>query len=414
MRMKFMSNRTILVTLLLLSISWNSLTEHTDRPDGACTPHTTTTLRNTQPLSTDHTIRIDEHGVVIDVITNQEENDRGLHTRGGHVDSSSSISGHPTTDEATVYHLNSHLDGNSHSANSLIDPTVTLSSLLSFSLTQPGDGSQSDPDGIPTRFMLMQKGHRGNAIQALHATKAWREKYSVDTILSRPHPNYDVYKAIFPVYLAGRDPTGHIIVVEQLGKINDELAKRKNISMDEVLIHFVYMVEYCWNILDRPPHNHLLGSIASTSSDLSGDNHPRSSPGTMVTIMDCEGVAMSTLLGFGKTASENRKFLLNFVQTVSENYPLRGYKTLVVNVPDWLSGIYNNLIRPLLKESAREKIKLYKAGKEQDEVLSALGLNYIYRENSVHTDAQQNEMNENVLSMARESPMEQELRNFVS
>lgn len=83
-----------------------------------------------------------------------------------------------------------------------------------FSLFQKGDGSESDPDGIPGRYLRMQKGNRVKAKAALEATLAWRKEHNVDTILSRPHPKYDVCKRACPQYFCGRDPTGVSVCVE--------------------------------------------------------------------------------------------------------------------------------------------------------------------------------------------------------
>jgi len=411
-----MSDRVVKLIFLLLSCSWLSWSEHVDRTDTTCASQPV--LRRSPTASTDQTFEgsttllIDD--AAINKIAIESIPDRIWDVRGGQIDSTSIPSG-ATSVESLVFDVKT--DTTNGAVNIQPDDTVTDLESLSFSLIQPGDGSQTDPDGIPTRFLLMQKGHRDHAIHALKATQAWREHHNIDTILSRPHPNYDVYKAIFPVFLAGRDPTGHIIVVEQLGKINDELAKRKNISMDEVLFHFVFMVEYCWNVLDKPPHHnpsitpHTSSASAAQKDNNSVDGKHRS-PGSMVTIFDCQGVTISSILGLGRAASENRKFLIKFVQTISDHYPLRSYKTLIVNAPNWVHGIYYNLVRPLLRESSREKIKLFHGGKEQLDALNELGLLIHGNENSSQADPS-NMMSDALQSMARKSTMEQDFRNFV-
>jgi len=53
---------------------------------------------------------------------------------------------------------------------------------------------------------------------------------------------------------------------------------------------------------------------------------------------------------------------------MSENYPGRSYKTLVINAPRWFHALYK-IFKPLLRESTREKIVILKAGEQQDTAL---------------------------------------------
>ena len=117
-----------------------------------------------------------------------------------------------------------------------------------FPLIIPGDGSETDPDGLPDRFLRMQKGNREKALTAFHHTVDWRKEHQVDTILSRPHPKYQACKNVFPHYFCGRDPTDHIVFVQRPGHINLNLAKANDVSTDELLLHYVYILEYCWNM----------------------------------------------------------------------------------------------------------------------------------------------------------------------
>ena len=50
---------------------------------------------------------------------------------------------------------------------------------------------------------------------------------------------------------------------------------------------------------------------------------------------------------------------------MSENYPGRSYKTLVINAPRWFHALYK-IFKPLLRESTRQKIVILKAGEQQD------------------------------------------------
>jgi len=216
---------------------------------------------------------------------------------------------------------------------------INLTNLV-FGPTQTGDGSEADPDGIPDRFIRMQKGNRQQARDAYVATVQWRLENDVDTILSRAHPKYDICKKIFPHYFAGRDVLGHPIVVQRPGQLDFQLAHEQNISMDDLLFHYVFVLEYCWNILEPGPN------------------------GVMTSVVDMTGVSLRKCF-----AGEMREFIQKSIGVISENYPQRSHRTLVVNAPGWFGKLFK-IIKPLLRESTRQKIAIFNAGAEQDKALA--------------------------------------------
>lgn len=223
--------------------------------------------------------------------------------------------------------------------------TISLdfsASEYAFSLYQQGDGSDEDPDGIPTRYLKMQGGDRAKAKKALEATIKWREENDVDTILARPHSKFEVCKKIFPHFFCGRDETDHVILLQRPGLINLDLAKLNNIEGEDLLYHYVYAMEYLWKVLEPNVE------------------------GTMTSIIDMTGVNFSLL---------TKRELLNVVKlfciTMDAHFPQRSHKTLVINSPKWFGAIYK-LVSPLLRESTKEKISIYSPGSEQDEALSVL------------------------------------------
>jgi len=118
---------------------------------------------------------------------------------------------------------------------------TTETKSLIFPATTDHDGSSDDPDGIPTRFLLMKKGDREGAKEAFESTLAWRKEFNVDTMLSRPHPKYDVCKALVPHYFAGEDPHGNIVFAQRPSLLDFELMKKNNATIDDLLMH----VSYC-------------------------------------------------------------------------------------------------------------------------------------------------------------------------
>ena len=256
---------------------------------------------------------------------------------------------------------------------------------LIFAASKVGDGSESDEDGLPNRYLRMQKGHREKAKAAFAHTVQWREEHDINTILQRPHPLFDICKRIFPVYIPGRDVSNNIVVIQRVGMIDLEFGKHNNITGDDLLFHYVYLVEYCWNILEPGPPD-----------------------GVMTTVMDLKNVRLKTFRD-----AEIRNFLIKFVKTMSDHYPQRSHKTLIINAPSWVNMAYR-VVKPILRESTKKKITLYSGGPAQDKALiDILGKDIVPRElltrplpndNSEHDDESRHDS----------SKVETEIRLFVS
>jgi hypothetical protein len=205
--------------------------------------------------------------------------------------------------------------------------------------TFPITPSPTDPDGIPYRWMVMAKYNRQVALQAFRSTLAWREQHAVDTILWRPHVKFDQVKAIFPHFFTGRDIFGNVIFVQRPGLVQLDLKHKLNISNEEMYHHIIYVFEYCWNILEP------------------GQNS------TMTNVIDLSGLSFGMMHN-----NELISFVKDIVSISSHHYPTRSFKTFVVNAPRWFGALFN-LLKPLLRESTREKIEIYTGGKKQDEAL---------------------------------------------
>lgn len=257
--------------------------------------------------------------------------------RGGEISSSSSVE---TVDKVGKEEFEKTVDGDDKAASGVQDEDKKENISLIFAATREGDGSESDPDGLPSRFLRMQKGNREKAKAAFIATVKWRDEYFVNSILDRPYSKYDVLKRIFPVYIPGRDSSNNIVVVQRPGLIDYELGHKNNVTGDDLLMHYVYICEYCWNILEPGPPE-----------------------GVMTTVMDCKNIYFSTY-----TDPEQRYFLKKFVKMMSDHYPQRSYKTLIINAPSWANMAFK-LVKPLLRETTKKKITILNGGKEQDKVL---------------------------------------------
>lgn len=252
--------------------------------------------------------------------------------------------------------------------------------LYEFSLFQSGDGSESDPDGIPGRFLRMQKGNRQKAMVALQATLKFRQEHAVDTILSRPHPQFDVCKLVLPHYFAGRDPTNHVIFVQRPGQIQMQLAEMNNITTDDLLQHYIWTLEYCWNVLEPRPDQ------------------------TMTSVIDLEG------LSFGGV-KQMFGFVKEFVNMMSLHYPQRSYKTLLINSPRWFHTLYR-MISPILRESTKSKIQILSGGHKQRDILQEYLGDAVPRELLGEDD--ELDVNGAEDHTGPMSPMEADTRQFVS
>jgi len=218
-----------------------------------------------------------------------------------------------------------------------------------YTFYQLGDGHESDPDQIPNRYMKVQKGNRAAAKAAMEKTKSWREENDIDGILARPHPKFDQCKTLSPHFFAGRDSKNNIIFYQSPAVVDLKRATKNDVTSDDLLMNYVYVLEYCWNILEEPR-----------------GPPTEEKPYLMTSIIDLTGLNLSLL--------RKRKligFIGKFVSTIDAHFPGRGYKTMLLNAPQWFGTLYK-LITPILRDTTREKIAIYSRGKEQTQALEEL------------------------------------------
>jgi len=224
-------------------------------------------------------------------------------------------------------------------------PTSTVPDSMSkytFPLCQEGDGHETDPDGIPIRYLKMQNGRRDLAKTAFEKTIEWRKENEVDTILARPHSKYDVAKAVFPHYFCGRDDTQHVILLQRPGLLDIKLAHKNGVSGEDLLFHYIYVMEYLWRIIDP------------------------ASDAIMTSIIDLTEMNISIL-----RRREQLRIGSLFLSTMDAHFPQRSHRTFLINAPRWFGALYK-LASPLLREGTKAKIQILSKGKEQDEVLKDL------------------------------------------
>jgi len=224
------------------------------------------------------------------------------------------------------------------------DDGITADSELPPSRGGAAPTETTNPDGtgvrledVPPRYVRMQKGNIVKAAAAYAESLRWRQEHDVDTILDRPHPKFDAIKMIFPAFFPGKDKEGHPILVQRPGCIDWDSMKKNGIKQDELLTHYVYIIEYCWNVLNPDPE------------------------GTMTSIIDLSNLSFTMLF---RRNGEMLSFVKKFVGILSAHYPQRSYKTIIINVPRWFNTAYA-VIKPLLRESTKKKIEIYSRGLKQ-------------------------------------------------
>ncbi|KAL7523852.1 hypothetical protein ACHAWF_000694 [Thalassiosira exigua] len=151
----------------------------------------------------------------------------------------------------------------------------------------------------------MKKGDHEEAKESFVAHLAWRVEYGVDNFFSRFHPKFNVCKAPVLHYIAGQDPHCNVVLIlsQPPALLDFKHMCKNNLTIDDLLLHYVYVGEYCWNILEPGP--------------------PK---GIMTNVLDMRGLSFRSMrnqeyIWFGK----------RFVSMMSTNYPGRSHTTLIMN-----------------------------------------------------------------------------------
>lgn len=182
-------------------------------------------------------------------------------------------------------------------------------------------------------------------------------------------------------HLALLQHSGHVIFVQRPGKISIEVGEANNVTTDDLLMHYVYLLEYCWNEIEPRPDQ------------------------TMMSVIDLGGLHLPKV-------RKMFAFVKEFVNMMSLHYPQRSYKTLLINSPRWFGATYR-LIKPILRESTRSKIQILSGGKRQREALEEYLGEFAPKELLDENDDAVEKVVDEMDHTGPNSPMEQMLRAFV-
>lgn len=167
------------------------------------------------------------------------------------------------------------------------------------------------PEELPLRFLRAGKGDPVEGQRRYEATLKWRAENGIDTILTEPHPNFELIKANYPHYFHLRGRNGEPVFFEQPPKTNLQAMRVGGVTLDGLLHHYAMVTEYQWQAIER-------GDMARS-----------------ITILDLEGMRMMDFVG------ECVDYVRKCSEFTGQHYPERAGFVYVINVPGWFAMIWN-------------------------------------------------------------------------
>ena len=201
--------------------------------------------------------------------------------------------------------------------------------LADVSRTPPPD----PPEETPIRFLLAGKNDPVEGTRRYQATLKWRKENGMDTILTEPHPDFELIKQHYPHYYHLHGHEGQPVFFELPPRTNLAALRAGGVDLKKLLHHYAMVTEFQWQCLER---------------------HDRA---RSITVIDLQGMRMTDFVG------ECVDYVRKSSEFTSQNYPERAGTVLVVNVPGWFKMIWN-VVKPLIDEVTLQKIQILR-GKEE-------------------------------------------------
>jgi len=175
-------------------------------------------------------------------------------------------------------------------------------------------------------------------------SQQWRQQQSVWRIHSTPHSHFTEIKKAYPHYVHGFSRAGYVIVYEQPGKMELKGLFRSGCTVDDMIHHYVYLMEHIGNVLSEDPRIIEARRRWCRENGKSELEHW----GTMV-VMDVSGAGPSMLSG------DVLRYLKRAGDINSAHYPSTLKRAFVVNAPFYLAGLFSG-IRNILPESVHVEL----------------------------------------------------------
>ena len=175
-------------------------------------------------------------------------------------------------------------------------------------------------------------------------SQKWRRERKVWRIHSTPHSHFAEIKKAYPHFVHGFSKAGYIIVYEQPGKMELKGLFRSGCTVDDMIHHYVFLMEYIGNVLSQD------SQIIEARRQWCRENGKSELEhwGIMV-VMDVSGAGPSMLSG------DVLRYLKRAGDTNSAHYPSTIKRAFVVNSPFYLAGIFSG-IRNILPESVHVEL----------------------------------------------------------
>eukprot|EP00980_Cylindrotheca_fusiformis_P001328 scaffold333_cov133-Cylindrotheca_fusiformis.AAC.54 len=194
------------------------------------------------------------------------------------------------------------------------------------------------PDELPLRFLKAGKDDVQEGKRRYAATLQWRKENGMDTILVKPHPQFEIIKKSYPHYYHQRGRNGSPVFFEQPPKTDLKAMRKAGVSMNDLLHHYAMITEFGWQFVER------------------------SDSGRSIFIIDLEGMRMRDFVG------DCVDYVRQCSKFTGQHYPERAGFIFVINVPFWFQTIWN-VVKPMVDEVTLQKIDIIRG---KDKVLEAL------------------------------------------
>jgi len=213
---------------------------------------------------------------------------------------------------------------------------------------------------IPGGYLQLYKNNTTKAQAKYQATQEWRHQKQIQSIHSRPHTWFPKIKVAYPHVIHGYTLDGMPVVYESPGRMNLKELFRSGCSVDDMLFHYCYLMEYLSNlesILTELHENDNEMEEGRSSDDwqdeLAGYAHTKQTrlqndPVTFgfCVIMDVRGASPTSLSG------DVLVYLKRAGDTNSSHYP--GSQQVCVAVhAHWMMSMAFNVIKSTMPASAK-------------------------------------------------------------
>jgi hypothetical protein len=222
-------------------------------------------------------------------------------------------------------------------------------------------GDEEDEEGlaaVPERYIRGCGGEYTEAKRRWDLTLQWRQENAVDSILSEPQPHFSTIKECYPHFFHGRsngkvsgkgsEDRSYVVYYEKLGELNLAKLKQKNVSVQHILRHFVFISEYLYTHIE-----------------------PDNQYGKCISVLDVTGVGLSDLAG------DALEFLKENSKVTQSHYVERCQKIFVVNASYMFTFLWR-MVQPLINENTRQKVSIL--GSDFTELVDYVGVSQLPEE----------------------------------